>query len=216
MKVYKFLSLSLISLVGLGACNELSGVLHISENITLTETYNDTGSGGGFPGGRPQRPRTRPLELTAGNYEAKIGGSSNKLVVTLKLKKPAQLVFNTKGAQVPNGSGPIDIPSKISGQPVDVKGSLDVNVSDSEARRDMESCTYVRRVLQCSWSNGHQYCWWEDQHYPGRRYVEYFVRTTVQTLSSQLLKPETDISVGQLGGSRSESERVYTFYGECR
>lgn len=200
-----------------GCDSEIEGTLTLAQELTVLETVRASNEGG-FPGGRPGQDRQQELKLPAGQHEMSVSlDGSRKIVFEVEgqRNKTHKIVLKIARGTIPERSGSFAIPSAMSGQPFDVVGAVNTVVTESELMRDREQCTYQRPVNHCGPDGrGRTTCWTDWQTVWGYRRVEFFNRTTTQTLEGEISATGM-ATTGAFAGDRAESERIYTYTEQC-
>ena len=207
MRKFFLFSLSLATL-SLTACDEVfKGALSLSSETSLTNTKNKT------------------VVLPAGVYEAQFRAESEDLV-ELRLKsgsKTHKIPFHLpENFEIPSKSGRFTLPGSESGQPVDLQGEVESVTTESESYRGYESCSYSDYEEICErWvdSNGRVhyrcYCQYRTRS-DGEQRVEYYFIHTDKSITAQISRAGTEDALGEFAGDYRESDKVYTYTGECR
>ncbi len=155
-----------------------------------------------------------------------------------------EIDFNIpEGTYVPRYSGDINLTSSQSGQPFDISGVIDTQEEDSDTMYGTETCTYTKRVKVCRRvenndnsevrnnrgrgrrgpGNGEgrrrrgsrRVCEWEYQTVYGTQDVEYYMHYTTTTMSLDVLSKGGNSLLGKFDGSKHDSDKIYTYKGEC-
>ena len=156
------------------------------------------------------------VKVPAGVHKAKI--KAKKRSLTLEFSKDLKVKFNIpKNTDLPTRNGEIILSQNDVKQPFDIQGNVATNVSDSESRRDYESCTYREPQRVCYRDNqGRTRCYTEYRDIRGYRNVQYRLRTEDKKLSISLQTPGTNILAGHFEGNDVSRFRVYEYEGICR
>lgn len=219
MKLKSLLLLPVVLLFS--ACESaIEGSLSLSREILAIETIRGRDNGD-YPGNRPDRERRsgrdieKEIKLLPGNWDMTVSrDGKRKVVFQVKdaRKKTHRIVLKTPQGGLPE-SGAFELLGSVTGQPFDVKGSLETQISETELRRDREQCSYSSPYTVCGGTGRGYRCWTEWRTVWGMRNVEYYDRTETQSLNGEIF--EKGSSAGTFLGDRSESERIYTYEGSC-
>jgi hypothetical protein len=196
-------SLAVLCLFAVVACDKtIDGVLTNSENLTF-------------------KIKNKPVTISAGKWASTIRFASKK-EVKLEIevpneKKPVAISFKVpKSTPLPQENGEFELLAVQSGQPYDVKGSVNTTYVDSEEKWGWEGCTYQARRHECYYDYyGRPYCRWVYYNVHGQRDVRYYVRQATQNITFHFLT-STGSAAGTFNGVKRSSERVYTYTGICR
>lgn len=123
-------------------------------------------------------------------------------------------------SQIPKDNGPIELPSTMSGQPVDLVGNISTKVDRSELIHGYERCSVQVREERCypvTDPNGrtHTQCEWVWVTEFGEREVEYHNVTTTFHLFVDLLQPASTSKIGNIDKTQVSTVRDYTYEGRC-
>lgn len=115
----------------------------------------------------------------------------------------------------PEYNGDIFLSSEDSGQPWDVEGEVETNTTRSDAYSARENCSYRARERICERRDGRRHCWYEYVTRYGYKEVEYYNKYTRSNIGLDLIDPASQRLLANFKGYRSDSEKVYTFQGNC-
>ena len=154
--------------------------------------------------------------IEPGNYAAEIEVENRRefdlTVRDVSGDNDARIRFRfPEGLELPEENGSFRFTPEETGLPFYIAGSIATEVSESETRREQESCTRYER--ECYPTGGGGYTC-RDRPVPGWQEVEYFVRTTEQDLLVDLADTE-NVAAANFAGQYDRSERVYTYRGIC-
>jgi hypothetical protein len=154
--------------------------------------------------------------VSAGAYNATVKAKRRSL--TLALPSEVSVKFKIpKGTDLPSRNGNISLTSGDLKQPYDIQGRIKTTTTNSNSRRDYESCTYQKPYTVCHTDqNGRTTCYTRYQTIHGYRDVQYRVRTDHKYLSVTLLTPGTNVSNGQFEGEDVSRYRIYEWTSTCR
>lgn len=191
----------LISLLGMGllftACNGIEGQLAVNSSFKLKNAKGNV------------------MTLEPAQYKATVDQVSSKKI-NLKING-----YDTKfPIAVPKNSipdnGDFKVKSAVTGQPVDVAGTVKTDVVASPIRRTMQSCFYQRPVDVCMpLPNGGVSCRVDMRTFPGTQWVDYQDRSTSKDITLNILAVNTDTVVADFHGKANWSERVILFQSQC-
>lgn len=193
-----------VCVLAVAACNKtIDGLLTNSEPLTFNIKKKTT-------------------TVPAGKWAATLKFPSKKevrLEITNPLeKKTTQVSFKVpKGAPLPQENGEFELDSTLSGQPYNVKGSINTEYVDSEEKWDWERCTYNVRRQECRYDQyGRPYCYWVDYSVDGQREVRFIEREATQEINFNLYSADLSRTAGTFNGTDISVERVYKYQGICR
>lgn len=193
------------------SCKEIAGTFVVNQefaaNINKKCGWNPFGS---------CDPKKK-LQIPIGNYGAVIDfGSKTDIKIEMKANayKETVTLLRPKNFEFPANGDFVLTASQVN-QSFDVKGSVKTTVWDSPPQRGNESCSYTAPVWVCSHDNsGRPYCHYENRSVWGYRFVEYYNRNTTRDLAADLV--ESQRSLGRFTGTRTDSEKIYTYTSICR
>lgn len=129
------------------------------------------------------------------------------------------------GKEIP-ATGAVVIYGSESGQPFDLHAQTQTHVTRTETTRTIESCEIVWTERICGIKPGQSgkgkdvkdekpvyQCWNETFRKPGTQDVEFFYETTTQNMQATI--HERGSQAASFSGSRSNTEKIYTFKGTC-
>lgn len=196
----KFIITVLISAISLVGCKgeRIEGQLNVTKNLSLT---NSTGM-------------TKDIDV--GTYSADIkANTSKKITLRLNNNSDDKFVFNHNG-NIPD-SGTFNIPSKVSGQPVDLSGAIATSITLSQVRETIESCTYQMPVEVCYPSPyGGMSCTIQYRIIYGNQWVRYYDRTVTKNVNLSVKASGTDEESADFHGDITDINRVVLSQGICR
>lgn len=141
----------------------------------------------------------------------------SKVLQEFELKVPRKV-------ELPKTSGEISLSAAQVGVNMDVKGTIDTQYSTSDTTRTTETCTYEVPVQECGWvdredeeGNTHSVydCWTEYETHYGTHEVEYYYSYTDKDLNLQLFRGNTNVLLSTYHGTWHNSDKIYTYQGEC-
>jgi hypothetical protein len=172
---------------------------------------------------KARRGRLQTVTLQPASYSASLDFKSKtraELIVrgmNNKIKIPLNI---PKGTILPRRNGTINLPSRSTGQPFDLKGKISTQVGETEIYYDSESCVYyiserVCRRRQDRDGRTRRVCQNENIQYRGYRDVAYYNRTTTKRLNLKLYSAGRSRSRGKFLGQNTKREKIYTNRGRC-
>ncbi|MCB0389999.1 MAG: hypothetical protein KDD58_01855 [Bdellovibrionales bacterium] len=212
----KTIGLCLLSFL-LMACNDIEGVLKLSEAIQFNTKYNGT------------------VTMEAGDYDVKLSHDKKSRYIKVEFPNENDDGFPpgedddwrddsyevrfkySSSTIIPEDNGEFLISHIESGQNVDLYGSVKTTIQKGGLTRDWERCTYRERRTHCFPDrNGRTICdtYWDEVW--GRRDVEFYPVTTDKTLNVVLTKPASDVSSANMNIHQVWTDRDYTYVGICR
>ncbi len=194
------LVLCALTAVILTGCDfELDGDIKVAQTLTLKNDKN------------------KAVTMVPGAYKTEVEykKKKNRLELDLKVngKKQEFLFALPAGFEFPKKGGSFVIPAQVSGQPLDFGGHLTVAESDSEEMSGYESCSYQTYGWTCD-DRGN--CYYGSITQSGSQEVHYYYHYTTYDLDAALLPSGQSTHMATVAGVKRESEKVYTYYGECR
>ena len=177
-------------------CNQLSGTiqgtLDVAEPLMMT-TKNIFGT-------------TQNVEINPGKHAASLSLNLNSVI--LKVDDGKAIKFNLKNQQLPPG-GEFFLSSRVSGQPYDLQGEIDLQENFGQEQTAYESCQKVEMVKVCN--NGQ--CSYIQQHVPGQQWVRFRIKETILKLRADFLKNERPLAELKAGGKNYQKQ--YIHQGMC-
>lgn len=193
------------------SCKEISGTLTVHNSFTAI--VNKKCGWSPFSSCDP----TKKIEIPSGYYNSTIDfGSKTEIKIEMKANvyKESIILKRPKNFEFPQ-NGNFQLSKTQVNQPFDVSGRVSTHVWDSQLQRNNESCTYTIPDYVCyPDSDGRPKCSYESRTVWGYRFVEYFERNTTRELLADLV--ENQKIVAQFNGSRTETEKIYTYTSICR
>lgn len=221
----KMKNLFVLALITLTAtsCVSISGNLQVTEKISLKR------KGGFLNLGR------RNVDIEANDYRAefKVLGKNN---FALKLDRGDDSISiplkSKEDLKVPTYDGEFLISHNDIDQPFDVKGSIVTDISHSETRGTVESCSWDTRETRCK-IECHDVVTRDDRgierkenkcnkicedytiSHQGRREVEFHYTTTHRDLRFLFLKANSKDVVAHFEGQNTDTEKIIERTGIC-
>ncbi len=213
MKSLMQLSALAIMTVGLTSCDPFEGLLQVKKAFTVISTEQQSGCGQDYESA-PCGPAETKIRIPAGDQNAKLDFvGRDQIQITMKIdgrKTTVKMPLPNKLSLPQNGA--FEISARELGQSFSAKGDTVTNISDSQPYRGYEQCTYSRYEYVCRIVNNQQVCREEPRTVYGQQFVEFFNRSTHQSLNVNFI----DTAVfATFSGTRSSSQKIYTFRDRC-
>ena len=207
----------LLACLGLAACGELSGTITLQRAMNVVDKKGKT------------------QQLANGTYRAEFEYKEDKREIKLKVKDAIQgkkdlemKIIVPATTEIPRNNGSVVLKGNEIGQPFDLHGELNTDVSETSPTRGVESCTYTEREYVCrrvceerigrdgkKYTDCHRACDYEYVTKYGQKDVEYHYVTTTVSLMADLLETQSQENVGKLNVDRTDSRQVYDYVGPC-
>jgi hypothetical protein len=113
---------------------------------------------------------------------------------------------------LPNYSGPIALSHTESGQPFDLRGTINTKESDSARQSGWENCTYTDYDTECGEHGCHQV----PVQRPGREFAVFRFHYTDTALAVRLNRAGSPAVAATFTGQRRLAEKKYESVGICR
>lgn len=194
----KFFMPVLIAAFFMVGCEKIEGQLNITKELKLRNNKGDTHL------------------LRVGTYAADIkANTSKKITLRLNNDSDEKFVFNHNGNIPDNGA--FNIPSSVSGQPVDLSGTVVTNVTNSATRETTESCTYQEPVQVCyPVPQGGMNCSIQYRTVYGSRWIRYYDRQTTKNITLAVKTANESMESADFHGDISFAERIVIGQTGCR
>ena len=185
------LSLALVSLVLVG-CDRIEGQLNITKEFKLINN------------------RGVATTLAVGTYNADID-SNSKTRFTLRLNNDSnqKYVFNHSGNIPSNGNFKVE--SKVSGQPVDLNGTVTTRVTESQVQQRFETCSYQVQICQQT-PNGNV-CTLQTRF--GNQWTRYYDRQTDKNVTLSVSEANATEQSADFHGNVSYIDRIILSQTAC-
>ncbi len=207
----QILALSILTL-GLTSCDPFEGLLQVKKAFTVISTEK-SGSCGGEAGDFNCEQKVN-VQIPVGDQNAKMEFfGRDQVQITLKINGRQKLITIDlpKNVNIPQ-NGEFMISAAELQQGFSIKGGSATNVSDSQPFRGYEQCTYTRYEVVCNVVNNQTVCHEVPRTVYGQQRVEYFNRVTHQNINVNFIETS---AVASFNGSRSSSQRIYTYKDYC-
>jgi hypothetical protein len=209
MKNSKLCAIGLVALSLIGCEYDVSGVLVASEQLVFNYTTDAKDLAK-----RARKGKEVTKVLPAGRYQAKI--EIEKSDVDIKANNIAVQFRIPKGIPLPKNGGQMFVPAHLSAQPYDLSADVEMDITQSAETRDFESCFETITYDDCSCGpDGQITCQTRTQQLRADMDVSYYFKYTTRDIQVDIIKAGTNQSVGQFTGSRTDSEKIYTYKGAC-
>ncbi len=214
MKTARLIVLAFSIMGFLLGCEPIQGTLQILNPLKAIEGQTPTNCNSYNP--NCQDPK-KPITVPVGTYKAKLD-RLGKTTLLLKFKVGRQdkvLELNVpRGKEVPE-TGVFTLSAQESGQPFDLTAQTETVIDRTPEQREQESCQITYHETVCGVvGNPPQYTCWTETHYRyGWQEVVYYLKTTRQSMQSEIT--QAGQSAATFEGERSSSEKIYTYKGIC-
>ncbi len=217
MKSLIQLSVLAIMTLGLSSCDPFEGVLDVKKAFTVVskaQQQPNCGNGESYDPSCEQSAQPSNIRIPVGNLNAKLDFvGRDQIQITMKIdgrKTTVKMPLPNKLSLPQNGA--FEISARELGQSFSAKGDTVTNISDSQPYRGYEQCTYSRYEYVCRIVNNQQVCREEPRSVYGQQFVEFFNRSTHQSLNVNFI--DTAV-LATFSGTRSSSQKIYTFRDRC-
>jgi hypothetical protein len=218
-------SLALLALAAVG-CDPISGYLMVNRplqvkvNTTLPNCNAEMDPSCGYS-------QSESATLNPGQYRMDIEMITRKdaQIIVSTGKNDLKLDLALNGKDIP-ATGTVSISSAESGQPFDLLAQTQTSVSRTDSTRGIESCQIVWQQQVCGLVPGDSgkgsnvknqppiyKCRMETFSKPGQQEVEFYYETTTQNMQAQII--QSGSQAASFSGSRSNTEKIYTYQGPC-
>ena len=188
-------------LMFLTACDPFEGVLSVKEGFTVKSKDNDN---------------IVNVAVPVGDVNAKFEFPSKKEIdikTTINGKKKTLTLILPKKLSIPD-NGNFSIAAADLGQDFGADGATQTTITDGGPGSGYQSCTYQRRETRCTTDpKGNTICqdYWVTVN--GQQYVEFQIRNTTNSINVSFGRDANVMAV--FSGSRSSSERLIRYQGQC-
>lgn len=194
----KFLAPLVLFALLFSACEKIEGQLNVTREFKLKNSKGDTHL------------------IRVGTYSADIKPKTkDKITLRLNNDSDEKFIFRHEGNIPDNGT--FTIPSSVSGQPVDLNGSVVTTVSNSEIRETVESCTYTEPVQVCYPApQGGVNCTIQHRTVYGRQWIQYYDRQTFKNVHLNVMSSGSSLNSADFHGDIAYSDRIILRQSMCR
>ena len=202
----------------IGCDSKIEGRLAVEKELVLKAEKRDCDSSRGNPCSMGASDSVR---LTPKNYEADFNfkGPREVQLLVKQGSRTAVVPFTIpEGKDISVDQSRIfELLSAESNQPVDLKGNLEVRISDSPPVKTWESCPMRRYVQVCPVvpPGAAVTCYTREETWTGNRRVEYFIQYTNWNLEASFSEPGDPVVSAKYNGAKSDSRRIDLFTGPC-
>ena len=198
--------------LGLSGCDPFEGLLQVKKSFTVISTEK-SGTCGGETGNFNCEQKVN-VQIPVGDQNAKLEFfGRDQVQITLKIDGRKKLITLDlpKNVNIPQ-NGEFMISAGDLQQGFSIKGGSATNINDSQTFRGYEQCTYTRYEVVCNVVNNQTVCHEVPRTVYGQQRVEYFNRVTHQNINVNFIEAST---VASFNGSRSSSQRIYSYKDYC-
>lgn len=186
--------------LGLMACDEIDGNLHIDEALH----FNSMGE---------------VLSIPAGTYETELDFKSKKKVelkININSKNQKVVIEFDREINFPKNNGEFSVPPEENNQNMYINGQVRTNVERSRRRYERETCEYDRIIRRCRTDRyGRRICRDYRQRVRGWRDVEYHLERTEKSIHIDLYQNHDYEGAGVFFAESTRSRRVNEYTGRC-
>jgi hypothetical protein len=194
----KFLMPVLLAAFLLVGCEKIEGQLNITKDLKLENSKG-----------------VMHL-LKVGTYSADLNAqSSKKFTLRINNDRDEKFIFEYNGSLPQNG--PFYISSKVSGQPVDLFGTIATVVTKSEVRQTTRSCNYQVAVQVCYPNpRGGRDCRIEYRTIMGTQWISYYEKLTKQDVDLDVKAADATEVSADFHGDIAYAENIIVNETNCR
>jgi hypothetical protein len=192
------IELAVVACLGFAACNGVDGTFVVSQNLTVVNAKKKTITVA--PG---QYTGSVSLARGGSEFEFAIKGVAGK-TQKVRIKLP-------KGEKVPTSEGPIELKAAEIGQPFDVRGNVDTQVTESDEMSGTQSCPIAHNFRVCD-SNG---CRVDSSIHYGTQAITYHYENTTETLETEFLDAKSGATLATFSGEKDSSDQIIDSSGDC-
>jgi hypothetical protein len=197
--------LTIIGIAALVGCrHSVTGTLEVKDQLTLNKKGNQT------------------VVLDEGSYKATVHSydKKDKVVFDIKglsKKQNVKAEFKIDENMVIPQNGHVSVSSETSGQPWNLEGDIETEMTRGPQVKTYESCRYGSAFWYCYGSGAGRMCgWWYDTYYFGTREVEYHKEVTTRSVDVDFIDPSSQDKVATFDGDKTvNTEIVYDHIGPC-
>lgn len=208
------------------SCMEVDGTLNVKQDVTFQNVTIETAN------------REQDMTVPAGNYRAQLEFKSRERVVLeikdfYKNNRDIDIEFDIpKGSGIPQDNGNFFLSAADVGQPYDIAGEVNTDITRSPRRYDQEQCTYTDYERRCqrvcrnvcrTRPDGRRVCRQRCENRCrnvrvtkwGWRDIEYHVRTEEKDYEVEILVPGTNTQAAVFQGDYRNSQTIIDYRGMC-
>lgn len=177
-------------------CEKIDGTLNVVESFTLKSSKNNT------------------ITVNPGSYNTELKINSSKKITLNLLDSKFEFTL-PKGTLPENGE--FSVKSAVTGQPVDIKGVVATQVTNSPVRQTTRGCYYQMPIQVCNPTpNGGVVCHIQYQQRYGNQWINYYDQTVDRDVTLKISKSKmTDIAADFFGEARFV-QRIIVNESMCR
>ncbi len=205
---FKAVSAGALILIVAACKTEVSTVLQLNQTVSL---YSDKRIGNDRV----------PVKIPAGQHSAIAKLESNKIRLVVSDVGSTGFTFNIpRGMKLPATNGSIELKPIDSAQPYLLRLQVSTEYEDTSPTRTTESCTLPRVKEVCDTvydpteKKDRYVCNNQTVYESGTVEVEYHYRIETTDYLGELLTSNSQ-PIGNIKGSKSKSDTVYDYRGEC-
>lgn len=188
----KKLTLALVTLLLVSGCDDMSGLLKVSEKFSVLV-------------------KGKSKEIPVGTHNTELDFEREKITATVDVNgQDIKVVILLPNSVSLPENGPFAVKSEQSGQPFDIEGTVRTEMTRSELKNGRESCQYYSQEPICD-QNG---CTIQNVPRTGWRDIEYFEETTEKQLQFDSLS-KAGLSQSHFEGASNTTIKRVTFEGRC-
>jgi hypothetical protein len=199
------------------ACDPIRGTLQVDRSLSVK-----TGNAQNCPAETYPCPENVKLAtVNPGSYSMDVdalGASTFRIYLKTDRKQLNIELDIPSGKSIPS-NGTFSLSSAESGQPFDLLGQVQTDVSQTQETRTQESCQITHTEQVCGLKPGQSgqgpvyACWTETFTREGIEDVQYYYRTTTENLQAQLV--QSGAQAAHYAGSKTSTDKIYTYKGGC-
>ena len=193
----KFLIPVFISAFFLVACERIEGLVTVLKDVKLKNSKGDI------------------QLIRVGTYNADIKAkTSKKITLRLNNNSDEKFIFKHNG-NIPE-SGTFTIPSNVSGQPVDLFGSIDTVVEKSDIKEARVSCSYEVPYQVCyPTPRGSVNCGVQTRIVYGNQWIRYYEVVSTKNVDLIIKTTNNNEVVGDFCGEIVDNQRTIINQSIC-
>jgi hypothetical protein len=194
----KFLLPVMLAAMFLVGCEKIEGEITIIKDLKLRNSKGDMHL------------------LRVGNYSADIkANTSKKITLRLNNDSDEKFIFKHEG-NIPN-HGVFTIPASVSGQPVDLLGSINTLTSKSDIFENNVSCSYQEPYTVCyPMPRGGTNCTVQYRTVYGYQWIRYYDVVTTKNIDLSVVGVGSADEAASFHGDIVSTDRVILNQGICR
>jgi hypothetical protein len=189
----------IVAAVLITGCERIEGQINVTKDVDLKNSKGNS--------------RT----VRVGTYTADIKANTKKKI-TLRLNNESdeKFEFNIPDGSIP-ANGSFSYKSAVVGQPVDLSGTVQTVITETGISQATESCQYTVPVQHCfPLPNGGVSCSTQMETRYGRRWIQYFDRTTNKGVNLSIALANVTEESATFYGQAEWLERIIMNASQCR